>query len=266
MRHVRESSRAPCARTCRRGNRRISASACASAPISFSNCLRDGWFGVRRVGDLSRQRTPIAARSEPTRRVEHVLAVIERLRGRVELEREHVAEILGHLEHVPHLVRAHRDMIFGVRAGRNRIDRCRMRARGQIVDQCRRGVLHDHEAGIGRILVADQERGQTVARRRIDELVDAPLGDRRQHWNRRLDVAHRERDRHAVEVAGRDDLILDDLRVLRIGKDQRIVGDRIELDVDRRGTPAPAHRARRRALAECNAGNTRPAAGASCRP
>jgi hypothetical protein len=104
-----------------------------------------------------------------------------------------------------------------------------MRTRGQVVDDRRGGVLHDHEAGLGAVLVADQEGGQSVVGRRIDQFVEPALADRRQHRDRGLDRAHRQRQRHAVEVAGGDDLLLDVLGLL-VGEHQRVVGDGIELD------------------------------------
>src|SRR3546814_2734661 len=54
------------------------------------------------------------------------------------------------------------DLILGVRAGRHRVHAGRMRARGEVVDQRRGGVLHDHEAGIGAVLVAGEEGRQAV--------------------------------------------------------------------------------------------------------
>ena len=173
---------------------------------------------ARRVGDLGRQRLPATARGQPARRIEHVLAVVQRLRRGVQLQRQHVAEILGHLQHVARLVGAHRHVILGVGAGRHRVHAGRMRTGGQIVDQRRGGVLHDHETGIGAVLVAGEERRQAVVGGRIDQLVEAPLGDRRQHRDRRLDVAHRQRQRHAVEMAGRDHLLLDEFGVALSGK------------------------------------------------
>jgi hypothetical protein len=106
-----------------------------------------------------------------------------------------------------------------------------MRAAGQVVDDGRSGVLHDHVAGLGAVLVADQEGRQAVVGGRIDQLVEAALGNRGQHRDRRLQVAHRQRQRHAVEMAGGNHLLLDMLGLL-VGKHQRIVGDRIEFDVE----------------------------------
>ena len=134
-----------------------------------------------------------AAPGQAARGVEHVLAVVERLRGGVQLQRDHVAHVFHHLQHVARFVRAHRDVVLGVRAGRHRIHAGRMRARGEVVDQRGGGVLHDHEARIGRVLVADQERRQAIVVGRVDQLVQAPLGDRREHRDRSLVVTHRQR-------------------------------------------------------------------------
>ena len=169
------------------------------------------------------------------RGIDHVAAVIQGLRSRVQLQAEYAREIARHVEHVTRFVRAHGHMVFGIGAGRYGIHRGRMRARAQVVDDGGSRVLHDHETAFGAVLVADQERRQTVVRRRIDQLVQAPLRDRGQHRNGGLQVAHRQRQRHAVEMAGRHHLVFETVRAAgfrQVREQQRIVGDGVELDVE----------------------------------
>src|SRR5699024_4182162 len=85
--------------------------------------------------------------------VEHVLAVLQRLRGGVQLQAQHVAEVGGHVEHVARLVGAHGHVVLGVGAGGNGVHAGRVRAGGQVVDQRRSRVLHDHEARVGGVFV-----------------------------------------------------------------------------------------------------------------
>ena len=113
-----------------------------------------------------------------------------------------------------------------------------MRARGQVIDQRGGGVLHDHESGIRSILVANQECRQAVVVGRIHQLVQAPLGNRCEHGNGSLEVTHGQCQGHTVEMSGRDHLVFDVARIFGIRKHQRIVGDRIQLDID---DPAGLH-------------------------
>ncbi len=185
-----------------------------------------------RIRNLGGERGAITARGQRASGVKHVLTIFQRLRGGIQLEREHVRKILEHLQHMTDFIGAHRHVVLGIRAGRNRIDRRGMRTRRQVVDQSRRRVLHDHESGIGRVFVTNQECGQSVVGRRIDEFVQTALADRREHGNRGLDVTHRERQRHAVEMPGRDDLVFDHACADGVGKNQRVVGDGVQFDVD----------------------------------
>ena len=66
-----------------------------------------------------------------------------------------------------------------------------------------------------------QERRQP-RHRRVHHVLDPPLGDVGQLGDRDLGVVHHQRDRLAVEVAGGDHRVV-------VGKDQRIVGDRVDL-------------------------------------
>src|SRR5699024_6899661 len=133
-----------------------------------------------------------------------------------------VAEVVGHVEDVTYFIGAHGHVVFGVGAGGDGVHAGRVRAGGQVVDQRRSRVLHDHEARIGGVFVAGQEGRQAVAVGRVDELVEAALGNRGQYRDGGLHVTHRQSQRHAVEMPGGDHLILDEARVLRIRKHQRV--------------------------------------------
>ena len=72
-------------------------------------------------------------------------------------------------------------------------------------DQRGRRVLHDHEAGVDPGLL-DQERGQAVVERGIEQAVQPALGDRGRPSDRSGQRVHRHRHRLAVEVAAGDHL------------------------------------------------------------
>ncbi len=186
---------------------------------------------MRRTGDLRRQLPRRRRLRHRARRVDHVAAQVERLRGGVELQAQHLAQVVGHCQHVARFVGAHGHVVFRVRAGRNRVHRRRHRAAGEVVDDGRRRVLHDHEARFGGVFVADQEGRQPVVGRRIHQLVEPAFGNARQHGNRGFHVAHRQRERHAVEMAGGNDLLFDVVG-LCVREHDGIVGKRVQFDLE----------------------------------
>jgi hypothetical protein len=52
-----------------------------------------------------------------------------------------------------------------------------VRGGGEVVDQGGGGVLDDQEAGVRRVLIADEERGESIVGRGVDEFVGSPLAD-----------------------------------------------------------------------------------------
>ena len=119
-----------------------------------------------------------------------------------------------------------------------------------LADERRRDVLRDHEARVQPAVVRE-ERGQTVGERRVHETLDAPLRDGRELGERHGERVERERERLAVEVPVRHELVL-------LGDDERVVGGSVQLDRDRALGVAKMSR-----LAPCtcarSAASTRPA-------
>ena len=119
---------------------------------------------------------------------------------------------------------AHRHVILLAGARRDRVDRRRMAQHLVLRDERRGDVLRDHEAAV-QPAVGREERRQAVGEVRVDEPLDAPLGDARELGDRHRERVERERERLAVEVAVRDERVV-------VDEHERIVGRRVELDRD----------------------------------
>ncbi len=94
-----------------------------------------------------------------------------------------------------------------------------------LADERRGHVLRDHEARV-EAAVAGEKRGQPVGEARVDEPLDPPLGDARELGDRQRERVERERERLAVEVPVRDELLV-------VDEHERVVGRRVQLDRDR---------------------------------
>ena len=147
---------------------------------------------------------------------------LDALRTGEQLDRERP---LGVREHLPRLQAGrvpHRDVILLAGARRDRVDAGRVAEHLVLADERRGDVLRDHEAGV-EPAVGRQERRQPVGEGRVDEPLDAALGDARELGDRHRQRVERERERLAVEVAVRDEqLVLDE--------HERVVGGRVQLD------------------------------------
>ena len=137
-------------------------------------------------------------------------------------------------------VGAHRDVVFLVGGGRDRVDAGGVGERLVLGGEGRGGDLRDHQAGL-QAAVAGQERGQ-AGERRVHEPLDAPLADRAELRHRDRQHVGRDGHRLAVEVAAREQLA-------RLGEHHRVVGGRVHLDARRCAPRRRARRARRRAPA-----------------
>ena len=161
---------------------------------------------------------------------------VERLRRDEQLDRQDPLDVAGDRPRVAGRDRAHRDVVLLVGARRDRVDRRRMREDLVLGHQGGRGVLVDHHPGVdprrGR-----QERRQPAVEPRVDEQRGPPLADRAELGERDLGEVEREGDRLAVEVAaadhppaaGRDRVDIGDAAA---GEHERVVGRRVELDVE----------------------------------
>ena len=87
----------------------------------------------------------------------------------------------------------------------------------------------DHQAGVEARLLR-QECRQAVGQRRIDQQRDAALRDRADLADGERDLVGGEGHRLGVEIAAGNDGV--------VGQHQRIVGDRIGLDLERAGDRA----------------------------
>ncbi len=116
-------------------------------------------------------------------------------------------------------------MILLSGACRDRVDRRRMAERLVLGDERRGHVLRDHEPRV-ETAIGGQERRQAVAEIRVDETLDATLGDARELGHRHRKSVECEGEGLSVEVPGGDEqLVLDE--------HERIVGRCVELRGDR---------------------------------
>ena len=85
-------------------------------------------------------------------------------------------------------------------------------------------VLRDHEAAV-EAAVGREEGGQAVGEVRVDEPLEAPLGDARELGGGHRERVERERERLPVEVAVRDEHLV-------VDEHERVVGGGVQLDGD----------------------------------
>ena len=111
------------------------------------------------------------------------------------LDAEDRTGIGRHVEQAARTVRGHRDMVFLVGRGRDRVDARRRGALLVLGDERRRRDLRDHEAGIQPRLRRQECRH--AGERRIDQHGDASLGER-------TDLADRKRDHVGPAALCRD--------------------------------------------------------------
>ena len=149
---------------------------------------------------------------------------LDGLRRSEQLDRERSLGVGDHLPRLQARGVAHRHVVLLAGARRDRVHRRRMAQRLVLRHERGRHVLRDHEAGV-EPAVGGEERRQAVAEVRVDEPLDATLRDVRQLGDRHRERVERERERLAVEVAGRDEqLVLDE--------HERVVGRRVQLGRD----------------------------------
>ena len=180
---------------------------------------------------------------------------VERLAGAQQLDRHDPLEPVDRLERHQRRGHPHRDVVLLVVGGRDAVDADRVCERPQLGDQRRGRVLHDHVAARGAGIVG-QERGQAAVEARRQQPERPPLGDRAEIGEREAERVERDRQRLAVEVAGRDHLG-------RVVEHQRVVGDRVEVGEHQLARRTAAPRARRRGPAPRSAASTRPGAAPS---
>ena len=194
-------------------SRIASATASMSAPSGRSSRSR----GESDADDVVR-RARAAARLERREK-------LDRLRGGEQLDRERALGVRDDLPRLQPGRVAHRHVILLPGARRDRVDRCRVAERLVLGDERCGHVLRDHEPRV-EPAVGREERRQPVAQVRVDEALDAALGDARELGHRHRERVERERERLPVEVPGRDEhAVLDE--------HERVVGRRVQLGRDR---------------------------------
>ena len=88
----------------------------------------------------------------------------------------------------------------------------------------RRRVLHEHEPAVQTAL-GNEERGEPVRERGVEQPVETAFADARHPDGGGCKRVHRDRHGLAVEVPSRHDVPV-------IGEHDRVVGDRVELDLE----------------------------------
>ena len=146
------------------------------------------------------------------------------LRRGQQLDADHAAGILDHFQQASCAVGRHRDMIFLIGRGRDRIDAGRMGALLVLRDECGRRHLRDHEARAEAWM--RRQEGRQAGQGGIDQHGNPPLGQRADLADRERDDVGGEGHRLGVEVAARQ-------RLVRFREDQRIVGDAVGLGRER---------------------------------
>ncbi len=126
----------------------------------------------------------------------------------------------------------HRDVVLLVVGRRDRIDADRVGERAQLAHERGGGVLGDHQAA-ARTRVAGQERRQPLVEARREQAERPPLGEGGEVGERQAQRVEPQRERLAVEVAGRDD-------ARRVADEDGVVGDRVEVDRDEAPAEADA--------------------------
>ena len=115
---------------------------------------------------------------------------------------------------------AHADEILFVAAGGDRAGGGGVREHAVLGDEAGGGHLRHHESGF-QAGVSGEEGGQVLVERRVDEAVDAALGDAGEGGERDREEVELKGERLAVEVAAGEDLAVED---------QRVVGGGVQLD------------------------------------
>ncbi len=140
-----------------------------------------------------------------------------------ELDCEHPLQVLDDRRELSRRDRRHRDVVLLGRGRRDRVDGGGVREHLALRHERGGRDLRHHEPGV-HAPFRDEERRQ-VRERRVDELLDPALRDRREVRGRDRRVVEDEPDRRAVEVASRDDVALP-------REDERIVGRAVHLALE----------------------------------
>ena len=75
--------------------------------------------GLRAALHFRRKLRRVGTIGQIARGVDHVAAQIQCLRGDDQLQRQHLAQIVDHRQHVTGFIRTHRNVVLGIGAGRN---------------------------------------------------------------------------------------------------------------------------------------------------
>ncbi len=162
-------------------------------------------------------------------------AEVEALTGTQELERQDDLDVGQDLARLAGRDGAHRDMVFLVCAGRDRVGRGRVDEDLVLGNERCRRVLEQHHAAV-EAGVRDEERRQP-RQPAVDKQRGATLADRAQLGDGELAEVHGQGHRLAVEVAARHDVPAgggDGVGVGdgAVGKDERVVGCAVDLDLE----------------------------------
>ena len=153
-------------------------------------------------------------------------AELDALRGAERLDAEDALEVRHHRREAAGAVRGHRDVVLlvGARSGSSWSSRGCARCLFSLISAAvvTSAIMKPElRPGFG-----GQERRQVVGERRVDHQRDPALGDGADLGDGQRDDVGGEGDRLGVEVAARDDGVLEH---------QRVVGGGVRLDRERRG-------------------------------
>ncbi len=147
---------------------------------------------------------------------------IQRARARQGFDRQHGARVLHHLLQLQRRSHAHTDEVFLVPAGGDRSRRCRRCQDAILSHQRRRRHLDHHESRLEAGATGEEPR-KILVERGVDQTVDTTLGNPGESGQRDRQVIERERQRLAMKISTGDNFVADD---------QRIIGNRVELDLE----------------------------------
>ena len=161
---------------------------------------------------------------------------VERLGGDDQFEGQDPLDVRDDGHGVAGRDRSHRDVVFLIRRGRDRVGAGRVGQHLVLRRQRRGRVLEQHHARL-QPAAGRKERRQAAVQARVHQQRDPPFRDRAELRDRQLGEVERDRDRLAVEVAATDDQPAAGgegvgVGSATVGEDERVVRGGVQLYVE----------------------------------